>query len=79
MLLPKGVLRLIMRYRLEAMIVDQSINYKIRHPKRTMGSLWIVDWYYTFIGPYDLYKVGSVVWKYSMNRAPTYLYDIEKL
>ena len=79
MLLPKGVLRLIMRYRLEAMIVDIAIVFKQDNPERTLVDLWIVDWYYTFNGSFELYKAGSPIWKYSTDLWASYLYHTEKL
>jgi len=82
--IPKDVLRLIMRYRLEMMILDESIMFEHYNPERTRAGLWIVDWYYSvnkkgFTDPYGLYISGSVVWKYILGSRPLYLYDIENL
>ena len=68
-----------MKYRLELMIVDASTRYKSQYPDRTRASLWIIDWYYTFNGAFDIYKSGCGFWKFDSDASPTFLYNIDKL
>lgn len=73
-----------LRYRLEAMILKDSIIYEFYNPERTQASLWIVDWYYNnfqkrFTDPFGLYQRSGMVWRYKTDGNPTFLYDIENL